>query len=1144
VKAIRRVDSDSGLWIPDPLGNRRAKVGLGKCTPSRVLRNLQTWRCLRLFSIGLVICPLLNTQTPQPAPPARPAVEFTVQTGHTAEIQGLEYAANGKFFVSAGKDSTIKLWSPAGTLIRTIRTGFWVNYLALSHDSHLLLAASRTGTIYVLSLEGRVVHRFPAVSPREGFISAVAISDDNRYVAIGTTQGLVLYRIESPTTETRLQTEADKSEVDSALFTRDGRLITGHSDGKLRFWSNEGKALRTVTAHEYAIRTLALSPDGTTLATAGARAYFFVQLPKDAKPVTKLWDLEGNPLGQFNSHFTQCLRFSPDGVNLISGGLSDNQVNLYGRSGELLRSITVGAGDQRSPYLIALAPDGRTLITADDNIDPPGLKIWNIEGVLERTLLGLSGPMTNVVTSPDGNLIVTLSADRLVRMWSPTGRLLASLPGHKEYSTGLAYAPNGQYFASGGDEVILWSRFGEKLVELTGFHNSAGVLAFSSDSRFLFCGDGGGTVHIYDLQQKSVRRLKVSDERVFALAIDPSGKYFATGSWREEVRIWTIDGKLLGESRFDTKIIRPVGPAYSLAFSREGDRLVAATTNPEKTLQIFDLKAQLVESIPVRNSYMGGAIAFSKSGRWFAATANSTVMVWDWPSRKLVQVLKGHADVIEGLSFTPDEQHLVTAGHDATTRVWRLDNGYSMALLAHGADWIAYTPDGYFDSSHYGGDLVSVTQGLDTFGIDQFALQLNRPDLILSRMGLGSPEFIDHLHSRYERRLERSGFHPSASGLSLEAPEVHLVEAKQDGKFAKLEAELTDEHYPLESYQIYINNVPIFPGRGKPVTGQNARIRERIELGRGENKVEISAFNNQGVEALRAHWSTVYRFDPREPTGDLYYIGFGVSHYRNPALNLQFANKDVQDLRATLERYSGSFRHVIAKTYVDDTVTRENVLKAAELLKNAAVDDTVVILVSGHGAYDLSKEATYYYGTYDIDIKNLATTAVSFEEIESLLRDIAPRRKLLLLDTCESGEMDESTRAELTAKIRDAGLAARTSPAFQQAHTAQPRRVFLYERDRYIYNDLARRTGSIIFSASHAGEMSFESPKIQNGFFTHEIVEGLSSTQADTNHDGMISVDELEAFVSLKVALMTGGLQRPTVDRDNINQRFGFPLLH
>jgi WD40 repeat protein len=968
------------------------------------------------------------------------------------------------------------------------------------------------------------------------------LSDDNRYFAIGTTRGLILYRLDG-TTEARLPSEGDGAEVESVLYTRDGRLISGYYDAKVRFWTSEGKLLRTLAAHEYSVKALALSPDGKTLATAGSPV-FFSRVPANIKPVTRLWDLEGNSLGQFASQFTRCLRFSSDGAYLVSGGLSDNEVRIYTRSGELLRSIKVGAGADRSPYLIALAPDGRTLITADNNIDPPGLKIWNIDGTFERALLGLSGPMTNVLISPDGNFIVTLSADRAVRIWSITGRLIASLPAHKEYPTGLAYAPNGKYFASGGDTVILWSPLGQKLDEFRGFKNNAGALAFSPDSRYLFCGDGGGSVHIYDLELKSARHLKVSDGRVYSLAISPSGKYFATGSSREEVRIWDIDGNLQGESRFDPRVIRPVGPAYSLAFTPEGDKLIAATTNSEKELQIFDLKAQLVDAIKVNNSFQGGAIRFSKSGRWLAVTANNTVTLWDWPARKLVRVFKGHADYVEGLAFTPDEQHIVTAGHDGTTRVWRVDNGYSMALLAHGGDWIVYTPDGYFDGSHYGGDFVGITRGLDTFGIDQFALQLNRPDLILSRMGLGSPEFIEHLHARYQLRLERSGFHVSAGGLLLEAPEAHLVGAKQDGKFAQIDAELSDAHYPLASYQIYVNNVPVFHGQGKPVSGQNVRMSERIELGIGESKVEISAFNTQGVEALRAHWSAIYRPESNDVKGDLYYIGFGVSHYLNPALNLHFAHKDVLDLGAALERYSGSYRHVIAKTYIDDAVTRENVLRAGELLKNAGVNDTVIILVSGHGSYDLTKEATYYFATYNIDPKNLAGTAVSFEDIESLLRDIAPRRKLLLLDTCESGEIDDATRLELLAKMQAAGLAARTSPTFQQAHAGQPKRVFLYERDRYIYNDLARRTGAIIFSSSHAGEMSLESSKIQNGLFTHEVVEALGSEEADLNRDGRISIDELEAFVSLKVALMTGGFQRPTVDRDNIDQRFSFPLLH
>src|SRR3982074_2976208 len=128
-----------------------------------------------LLSISLFVClwsGLARANPPADQPQtslSHPGTELTVQTGHAAEIHAVQYASNGKFFVTAGKDSTIKLWSPEGTLIRTIRTGFWVNYLALSHDSQLLLAASRLCNVFLLSLDGRVLHKFPDVPMKEGF---------------------------------------------------------------------------------------------------------------------------------------------------------------------------------------------------------------------------------------------------------------------------------------------------------------------------------------------------------------------------------------------------------------------------------------------------------------------------------------------------------------------------------------------------------------------------------------------------------------------------------------------------------------------------------------------------------------------------------------------------------------------------------------------------------------------------------------------------------------------------------------------------------------------------------------------------------------------------------------------------------------
>lgn len=1093
--------------------------------------------------VGVWMCavrPAHGDSTTADAPPASstPAVNIVVQSGHTAEIRALEYARSGRFFVTGAKDSTIKVWAPAGTLIRTIATGFWVDYLALSRDEQVMLAAQRTGRVELWSVEGKPLRRLPPVPMAKGFPAAVALSDDNRLAAIGTSsRSIVVHRLDG-SGETWLA-DGGAASVDALVFTPDGsRLISAHGDGTLRIWSPDGRLLKTMAAHDHPIKALALSPDGKTMATAGGFPYAEQERGKDVS--TKLWDLDGKPLGQFRSHSAASLRFTPDGAQLVSGGQHDNRIHVYTRAGQVASTLVVDTGS-RAVHRVAVSADGQRIVTADGNFNPPGLKIWSRAGELERSLERFSGNLSNVAMAPDGHTFVTLALDRRVRVWSMSGRLLASLPGHGEAPTALAYAPNGQYFASGGDEVILWSRYGRKLGTVGGLEDGAQSLAFSPDSRYLLCGDGGGTVHIVDLEHRQTRRLKAHDARVQAIAIHPSGKLFATGSIREHVRIWTAEGTLQGEHKFpDSKTATPVGSAFSLTFSRDGQQLVAGTSNRTDTIRIFDLKAQPVASIKTPHTLSnGGAVLMSPSGRWLAATANHLIGVYEWPSRKLVRVLRGHTGTVEALAFTPDERFLVSAAHDSTARVWKLADGYSMALLSRGDDWIMYTPDGYFDASHYGGELVAMVRGLDTFSVDQFATGLNRPDLILRRMGIGSAEFLEHLNLHHRKRLQRGRFREEATALELEAPEVRLISATQEGKHAVLEAEIQGKT-PLQSYQVYVNGVPVIPSGGKALTGTSARVSERVELGEGANKIEVSAFNARGVEAFRAHWSTTYK---GEVKGDLYFIGFGVSQYKNPALNLQFAHKDATDLAALMQRYQNHFRRVVVKTYLNEAVTVDNIRKARELLQDAKVDDTVVVFISGHGAYDLSREATYYYATHDVDLKNLAGTAASFDQIESLVRDIAPRRKLMLIDTCESGEMDDVTRADIEARMRTAGLDGRTSAALRQDGAGRPRRVFLYDRDRYIYNDLTRRTGAIVFTASHAGELSFESPSIQNGFFTREVVEALGSGQADANKDGTITLGELQAYVSLNVALKTGGLQRPTTDRDNVHQRFGFPLL-
>ena len=146
------------------------------------------------------------------------------------------------------------------------------------------------------------------------------------------------------------------------------------------------------------------------------------------------------------------------------------------------------------------------------------------------------------------------------------------------------------------------------------------------------------------------------------------------------------------------------------------------------------------------------------------------------------------------------------------------------------------------------------------------------------------------------------------------------------------------------------------------------------------------------------------------------------------------------------------------------------------------------------------------------------------------------------MDTCESGEITEETQGQYYALADARGLKARTSRGIIRKDQTRPRRSYLYQKDRFIYNDLIRRSGAIVFSSSRGGEFSYESDAVENGLFTEEIIKCLTQGTGDTNQDGIITTDEMRLQVSEAVAKATEQAQHPTVDRDNIFQKIGFQV--
>jgi hypothetical protein len=183
-----------------------------------------------------------------------------------------------------------------------------------------------------------------------------------------------------------------------------------------------------------------------------------------------------------------------------------------------------------------------------------------------------------------------------------------------------------------------------------------------------------------------------------------------------------------------------------------------------------------------------------------------------------------------------------------------------------------------------------------------------------------------------------------------------------------------------------------------------------------------------------------------------------------------------------------------------------------------------------------------------VDVHDLPHTAANFELVEGLLQDINPRRKLFLMDTCESGELDdEPSGAAPLDGPGSRGLRSRALRALvldvRGGGMGQGKRFAGIDRDRYIYNDLSRRSGAIVMSSSRGGEASFELDSLRNGAFTSAILDALATRDATPDKNAIVSVDAMRRYVAGKVAAITNDRQHPTVDRDNLEAKFGFRVL-
>jgi uncharacterized caspase-like protein len=175
-------------------------------------------------------------------------------------------------------------------------------------------------------------------------------------------------------------------------------------------------------------------------------------------------------------------------------------------------------------------------------------------------------------------------------------------------------------------------------------------------------------------------------------------------------------------------------------------------------------------------------------------------------------------------------------------------------------------------------------------------------------------------------------------------------------------------------------------------------------------------------------------------------------------------------------------------------------------LKGAAgTDDMAIIFFAGHGSTERDSASPdgdgleKYILTYDSDPSDLFSTALPMRDIALIFNRIRSERLIFIMDTCYSGASGGRTVG--TGDIR-----ANMSETFLER--------------------IASGRGQLIITASAANEVSVEKDELQHGVFTYYLLDGLRGA-ADSNHDGVVTVEEVYRYVSEKVPRATNQEQHP-----------------
>lgn len=335
---------------------------------------------------------------------------------------------------------------------------------------------------------------------------------------------------------------------------------------------------------------------------------------------------------------------------------------------------------------LAMADQGKKLLSVGEYAN---VNVRDLASDKVTELFRFPGQASNigVAVSPDAKSIVMGLFSQEPFFWNEKEGFLR-IPNADASTGGMAFSPNGQYFAIGGPDnsILILSNPGLKLKQqLKGHQGGIRALAFSPDSKYLLSGSNDKSIILWDIERGTVKQtMKGHLNHPTTLAFSPDGKRAASGSFDKTVKIWDLQNGQLVATLDAHK-----NPVLEVAFSPDGAWLLTASGDGQALL--WD-----AETLKMKRKCLGhggpvSSIVFTPDSKMFYTGArDGSIRRWDIARNLLFRTYPNVKDA----SFSDDSRNILLGNKDASASIRRVETDSLLHTIdCFGTSPVAYLPD-------------------------------------------------------------------------------------------------------------------------------------------------------------------------------------------------------------------------------------------------------------------------------------------------------------------------------------------------------------------------------------------------------------------------------------------------------------------